>query len=283
MSEKALGVIGGSGLYQMEGLDVTEKVAIETPYGSPSDEIILGKLRGKNMAFLPRHGAGHFIPPSEINFRANIFAMKKIGVEKIISVSAVGSMKEEYPPGHFVVPDQFIDRTHRRISTFFTTGMVGHVSLADPICKATGKVLFQAAEKAGATVHKGGTYICIEGPQFSTRAESNVYRQWGVDVIGMTNVTEAKLAREAGLCYSTLALVTDYDCWHIEEEPVTLEAVLEIMHKNVERAQMVVNELVPMLENADDCVCASSSKQAVVTDPSKIPEKLKNDLSILFG
>lgn len=283
MSEKALGVIGGSGLYQMEGLDVTEKVAIETPYGSPSDEIILGKLRGKNMAFLPRHGVGHFIPPSEINFRANIFAMKKIGVEKIISVSAVGSMKKEYPPGHFVVPDQFIDRTHRRISTFFTTGMVGHVSLADPICEATGKVLFQAAEKAGATVHKGGTYICIEGPQFSTRAESNVYRQWGVDVIGMTNVTEAKLAREAGLCYSTLALVTDYDCWHIEEEPVTLEAVLEIMHKNVERAQMVVNELVPMLENADDCVCASSSKQAVVTDPSKIPEKLKNDLSILFG
>ena len=283
MSKKVLGIIGGSGLYKMEGLDVKEKVAIETPYGSPSDEIILGKLRGKNMAFLPRHGLGHFIPPSEINFRANIFAMKKIGVEKIISVSAVGSMKEEYPPGHFVVPNQFIDRTHRRISTFFTTGMVGHVSLADPICNATSKVLFEAAEKAGASVHKGGTYICIEGPQFSTRAESNVYRQWGVDVIGMTNVTEAKLSREAGLCYSTLALVTDYDCWHIEEEPVTLEAVLEIMHKNVERAQMVINELVPMLENLDDCVCSISPKQAVVTDSSRIPEKLKNDLSILFG
>lgn len=283
MSKKVLGIIGGSGLYQMEGLDIEEEITVDTPYGSPSDKIIMGKLRGKNMAFLPRHGLGHFIPPSEINFRANIFAMKKIGVEKIISVSAVGSMKEEYPPGHFVVPDQFVDRTHRRISTFFETGMVGHVSLADPICNATSKALFQAAQKAGASAHKGGTYICIEGPQFSTRAESNVYRQWGVDVIGMTNVTEAKLAREAGLCYSTLALVTDYDCWHIEEEPVTLEAVLEIMHKNVERAQMVINELVLMLENLDDCVCSNSSKQAVVTDSSKIPEKLKNDLSILFG
>lgn len=283
MSEKFLGVIGGSGLYQMEGLDVNEKVTIETPYGSPSDEIILGTLRGTKMAFLPRHGVGHFIPPSEINFRANIFAMKKIGVEKIISVSAVGSMKDEYPPGHFVVPDQFIDRTHRRISTFFTTGIVGHVSLADPVCGATGEVLFQAAEKAGATVHKGGTYICIEGPQFSTRAESNVYRQWGVDVIGMTNVTEAKLAREAGICYSTLALVTDFDCWHIEEEPVTLEAVLEIMHQNVERAQKVINELVPMLGNVGSCSCADAAKQAVVTDPKKTPGNLKNDLSILFG
>ncbi|MEK9630039.1 MAG: S-methyl-5'-thioadenosine phosphorylase [Nitrospinota bacterium] len=283
MSDEILGVIGGSGLYKMEGLDISEKVKVETPFGDPSDEIILGTLRGKKMAFLPRHGVGHFIPPSEINFRANIFAMKKIGVEKIISVSAVGSMKEEYPPGHFVVPDQFIDRTHRRIGTFFTTGMVGHVSLADPICGQVASVLFQAAEKAGATVHKGGTYICIEGPQFSTRAESNVYRQWGVDVIGMTNVTEAKLAREAGMCYSTLALVTDYDCWHIEEEPVTLEAVLEIMHQNVERAQKVINELVPMLDNVDSCCCADAAKQAVVTDPSKIQANLKNDLSILFG
>ncbi|MBC8283941.1 MAG: S-methyl-5'-thioadenosine phosphorylase [Nitrospinae bacterium] len=283
MSEKILGVIGGSGLYQMEGLEVTEKVTIDTPYGSPSDEIIVGSLRGTKLAFLPRHGVGHFIPPSEINFRANIFAMKKMGVEKIISVSAVGSMKEEYPPGHFVVPDQFIDRTHRRISTFFTKGIVGHVSLADPTCGSTGDVLFQAAEKAGATVHKGGTYICIEGPQFSTRAESNVYRQWGVDVIGMTNVTEAKLAREAGLCYSTLALVTDFDCWHIEEEPVTLEAVLEIMHQNVEKAQKVINELVPLLENVSSCGCADAAKQAVVTDPKKIPGKLKEDLSILFG
>jgi 5'-methylthioadenosine phosphorylase len=283
MEEKILGVIGGSGLYQMKGLDITDRLTIDTPYGSPSDEIIVGSLRGKKIAFLPRHGVGHFITPSEINFRANIFAMKKIGVEKIISVSAVGSMKEKYPPGHFVVPDQFIDHTNKRISTFFATGMVGHVSLADPVCGATADVLFDAAKKAGATVHKGGTYICIEGPQFSTRAESLVYRQWGVDVIGMTNVTEAKLAREAGLCYSTLALVTDFDCWHVEEEPVTLEAVLEIMHKNVEKAQQVINELGPLLGKVGFCDCADAAKQAVVTDPKKIPEKLKNDLSILFG
>jgi 5'-methylthioadenosine phosphorylase len=283
MAEKIIGVIGGSGLYQMDGLDVTEKVTIKTPYGYPSDQIILGNLRGKKMAFLPRHGVGHFIPPSEINFRANIFAMKKIGAEKIISVSAVGSMKEEYPPGHFVVPDQFVDRTNRRISTFFTNGMVGHVSLADPICRETCAVLYEAGKKAGATVHKGGTYICIEGPQFSTRAESNIYRQWGVDVIGMTNVTEAKLAREAGLCYSTLALVTDYDCWHIEEEPVTLEAVLKIMHQNVERAKQVINELVPLMDSVEPCCCADAAKQAVVTESAKIPEKLKKDLSILFN
>jgi len=283
MAEKLLGVIGGSGLYKMEGLEVTEKVTFDTPFGPPSDEIIVGTLRGTKIAFLPRHGVGHFIPPSEINFRANIFAMKKMAVQKIISVSAVGSMKEEYPPGHFVVPDQFIDRTNRRISTFFKKGMVGHVGLADPTCNCTSDVLFQAAKKAGVLVHKGGTYICIEGPQFSTRAESNLYRQWGVDVIGMTNVTEAKLAREAGLCYSTLALVTDFDCWHIEEEPVTLEAVLEIMHKNVEMAQKVINELVPMLENIGPCSCTNASKYAVVTDPKKIPEKLKKDFSILFG
>jgi 5'-methylthioadenosine phosphorylase len=283
MVEKILGVIGGSGLYQMKGLDITDRLTVETPYGSTSNEIIFGKLRETKMAFLPRHGVGHYITPSEINFRANIFAMKKIGVEKIISVSAVGSMKEKYPPGHFVVPDQFIDRTNQRISTFFTTGMVGHVSLADPVCVATADALFDAAKKAGATVHKGGTYICIEGPQFSTRAESLVYRQWGVDIIGMTNVTEAKLAREAGLCYSTLALVTDFDCWHVEEEPVTLEAVLEIMHKNVEKAQQVINELVPLLGKESSCGCADAAKQAVVTDPKKIPEKLKNDLSILFG
>jgi len=283
MAEKLLGVIGGSGLYKMEGLEVTEKVTLDTPFGAPSDEITVGTLHGTKMAFLPRHGVGHFLPPSEINFRANIFAMKKMAVQKIISVSAVGSMKEEYLPGHFVVPDQFIDRTNRRISTFFKEGIVGHVGLADPTCNYTSDVLFQAAKKAGALVHKGGTYICIEGPQFSTRAESNLYRQWGVDVIGMTNVTEAKLAREAGLCYSTLALVTDFDCWHIEEEPVTLEAVLEIMHKNVQKAQKVISELVPMLENIEPCNCSDASKYAVVTDPKKIPEKLKEDFSILFG
>ena len=283
MADKLLGVIGGSGLYQMKGLDVIEKITVNTPFGSPSDSIVVGELEGVKVAFLPRHGVGHVIPPSEINFRANIFAMKKIGVERIISVSAVGGMKENVPPGHFVVPHQFIDRTHLRISTFFTQGMVGHVSLADPICLSTAETLFQAAQKSGAEVHEGGTYICIEGPQFSTRAESHVYRQWGVDVIGMTNVTEAKLAREAGLCYSTLALVTDFDCWHVGEEPVTLEAVLETMHKNVEQAQLVLKELIPMLGSIKPCSCRGAAKFAVVTDPEKIPLTLKDELSILFG
>ncbi len=283
MVEKLLGVIGGSGLYQMKGLEVIEKVTVNTPFGSPSDSIIIGKLAGVKLAFLPRHGVGHVIPPSEINFRANIFAMKKIGVERIISVSAVGGMKENMPPGHFVVPHQFIDRTYKRISTFFTEGMVGHVSMADPVCLSTAGTLFNAAQKAGANVHEGGTYICIEGPQFSSRAESLLYRQWGVDIIGMTNVTEAKLAREAGICYSTLALVTDFDCWHIDEEPVTLEAVLEIMHKNVEQAQKVIKELIPMLGSIEPCSCCDAAKFAVVTAPEKIPQKLKDELSILFG
>jgi 5'-methylthioadenosine phosphorylase len=283
MAEKLLGVIGGSGLYQMKGLEVIEKVTVETPFGSPSDSIIIGELEGVKLAFLPRHGVGHVIPPSDINFRANIFAMKKIGVERIISVSAVGGMKENMPPGHFVVPHQFIDRTYKRISTFFTEGMVGHVSMADPVCLATAGTLFKAAQKAGADAHEGGTYICIEGPQFSSRAESLLYRQWDVDVIGMTNVTEAKLAREAGICYSTLALVTDFDCWHVDEEPVTLEAVLEIMHKNVEQAQKVIKELIPMLGSIKPCSCCDAAKFAVVTAPEKIPQKLKDELSILFG
>lgn len=283
MAEKFLGVIGGSGLYQMEGLEVTEKKTVDTPFGLPSDSIVIGQLDGVKLAFLPRHGIGHVIPPSEINFRANVFAMKKIGVERIISVSAVGGMKENMPPGHFVVPHQFIDRTYKRISTFFTQGMVGHVSMADPVCLATAGTLFKAAQQAGAKAHEGGTYICIEGPQFSSRAESLLYRQWDVDVIGMTNVTEAKLAREAGICYSTLALVTDFDCWHVEEEPVTLEAVLEIMHQNVEQAQKVIKELLPLLDSIKPCSCREAAKFAVVTDPEKIPQKLKDELSILFG
>lgn len=277
-----LGVIGGSGLYHMKELKVLKKVSVETPYGPPSDDIVLGELMGVRLAFLPRHGTGHFITPSEINFRANIFAMKKIGVERILSVSAVGSMKEELEPGHFSVPDQFIDRTTRRIGTFFTTGLVGHVSLADPICPDLAKSLTASAKKAGTTVHEGGTYICIEGPQFSTRAESNLYRSWGVDIIGMTNVTEAKLAREAGLCYATLALVTDFDCWLVDEEPVTLEAVLQIMGENVEKAQIAVKELVSNLADSPSCSCASAAATAIVTDKKLIPEKLKKDLSILF-
>jgi 5'-methylthioadenosine phosphorylase len=277
-----LGVIGGSGLYHMKELKILEKVAVETPFGAPSDEVVMGELMGVRLAFLPRHGTGHFIPPSEINFRANIFAMKKLGVKRILSVSAVGSMKEELQPGHFSIPDQFIDRTTRRISTFFTTGMVGHVSLADPVCPDLSQTLIQSAKTAGTKVHEGGVYICIEGPQFSTRAESNLYRQWGVDIIGMTNVTEAKLAREAGICYATLALVTDYDCWLEEEEPVTLEAVLQIMGENVEKAQTAIKALVTELSDEPNCACASAATTAIVTDKKLIPEKLRKELSILF-
>jgi len=283
MAGKLLGVIGGSGLYSMKELNIVEKVTVDTPFGAPSEDIVIGELSGTRMAFLPRHGSGHFIPPSEINFRANIFALKKLGVEQIISVSAVGSMKEKLQPGHFSIPYQFIDKTTRRISTFFTTGIVGHVALADPVCLATAKDLSLAAHKVDAVVHDGGTYVCIEGPQFSTRAESNVYRQWGVDIIGMTNATEAKLAREASLCYATLALVTDYDCWKEEEEHVTVEAVLEIMHKNVETAQKILKELAFKFPGRSNCKCESASQNAVVTDSKIIPAKLRDKLSILFG
>ena len=283
MVEKLLGVIGGSGLYSMSELNIIEKVSVDTPFGAPSEDVVIGELNGARMAFLPRHGVGHFIPPSEINYRANIFAMKKLGVGQIVSISAVGSMKENLQPGHFSIPHQFIDRTTRRISTFFTTGMVGHVALADPVCLATAEVLSLAAHKVNAVVHNGGTYVCIEGPQFSTRAESNVYRQWDVDVIGMTNATEAKLAREASICYATLALVTDYDCWKEEEEPVTVEAVLAIMHKNVETAQKILKKLASEFKGKRSCDCGSAAKNSVVTDPKSIPDQLKDELSILFG
>ncbi len=282
MAENLLGVIGGSGLYQMDDLKILESQSVSTPFGDPSADLVIGELNGVRLAFLPRHGLGHVIPPSEINFRANIFAMKKIGVDRIISISAVGSMKENIAPGHFVVPDQFIDRTYQRISTFFTEGIVGHVSLADPVCPQMAKTLVQSASTTGTRTHEGGTYICIEGPQFSTRGESNVYRQWGVDVIGMTNVTEAKLAREAGICYATLALVTDYDCWHIEEEAVTVEAVLEIMHQNVEKAQLALKDFVAQFDSNHSCQCASAAQYAIVTDMDMIPAELKEKLAILF-
>ncbi len=283
MAEQILGVIGGSGLYAMKDLNVVDKVSVETPFGDPSDKIIIGDLEGTRMAFLPRHGVGHRITPSEINYRANIFAMKKLGVERIISVSAVGSMKEEIVPGHIVVPDQFIDRTMHRQATFFGNGIVGHVSLADPICDELHEAVLESSQQAGATVHPHGTYLCMEGPQFSTRAESFLYRSWGVEVIGMTNLTEAKLAREAGICYVTIALATDYDCWHEEEEAVTLEAVLEIMHKNVELAQAILKKIVqkPVLKRS--CGCGEAAKNAVVTDRKLIPDNLKKDLEIIFG
>lgn len=283
MTEQILGVIGGSGLYAMKDLKVVDEVSVETPFGDPSDKIILGDLDGMRMAFLPRHGVGHRFTPSEINYRANIFAMKKLGVERIVSVSAVGSMKEEIIPGHIVVPDQFIDRTMLRKATFFGNGIVGHVSLADPICDDLHGMVLESSQEAGATVHPHGTYLCMEGPQFSTRSESFLYRSWDVDVIGMTNLTEAKLAREAGICYVTIALATDYDCWHEEEDAVTLEAVMEIMHKNVELAQTILKEIVKLPVFERTCACGDAAKNAIVTDRKLIPDALKKDLEILFG
>ena len=240
MAEKIIGVIGGSGLYEMEGITKVKEIKIKTPFGNPSDAYIVGKLGDVKMVFLPRHGRGHKLLPSELNYRANIFGMKKLGVEQIISVSAVGSMRKDIKPGHIVVVDQFFDRTKGRISSFFGNGIAGHVEFADPVCSNLSNILYKSGKNIGATIHKGGTYICIEGPHFSTRAESNIYRKWGVDVIGMTNIPEAKLAREAEICYATLALSTDYDCWHETEESVTIEMILDTLKKNVATAKAII-------------------------------------------
>ncbi|MDP2688768.1 MAG: S-methyl-5'-thioadenosine phosphorylase [Deltaproteobacteria bacterium] len=280
---KSIGVIGGSGLYEMEGLTDVRSVRVETPFGEPSDEYITGMLGDAKMVFLPRHGRGHRLLPSEVNYRANIYGMKKLGVEWIISVSAVGSMKEDIKPGHIVVVDQFFDRTKGRAASFFGNGVVGHVEFADPVCGDLSDVLYSAGKGAGAIVHKGGTYICIEGPQFSTRAESNIYRKWGVDVIGMTNIPEAKLAREAEICYATLALSTDYDCWHTTEDSVTVEMILETLRKNVSTAKEIIRKAVPKITGHRGCKCASAMKFAAITDRKSIPEQAKKDLSLLLG
>ncbi len=280
---KSIGVIGGSGLYEMEGLTDVKSVRVETPFGEPSDEYITGMLGDAKMVFLPRHGRGHRLLPSEVNYRANIYGMKKLGVEWIISVSAVGSMKEDIKPGHIVVVDQFFDRTKGRAGSFFGNGVVGHVEFADPVCGDLSDVLHSAGKDAGATVHKGGTYICIEGPQFSTRAESNIYRKWGVDVIGMTNIPEAKLAREAEICYATLALSTDYDCWHTTEDSVTVEMIIETLKKNVSTAKEIIRKAVPKITGHRGCKCASAMKFATITDRKVIPEQAKKDLSLLLG
>jgi len=283
MREAEIGIIGGSGLYEMEGLSDIRTVKVETPFGDPSDEFILGTLEGRRLAFLPRHGRGHRIIPSEINFRANIYAMKKLGVERIISVSAVGSMREELAPGHIVVPDQFYDHTRHRKSTFFGSGIVAHVGFADPICGELSGILYNAGVAVGAKITKGGTYLCMEGPQFSTRGESRIYRQWGVDVIGMTNVTEAKLAREAEICYATIALVTDYDCWHETEEDVTIEAVIAILKKNVETAKSIIKAALGDIPPVPGCSCGEALKYAIMTPAGLIPEKTKADLDIFIG
>ncbi len=283
MTNQLIGIIGGSGLYNIEGIKDIQSVSVDTPFGKPSDSFTVGTLEGRQVAFLPRHGKGHTILPSELNFRANIYAMKKLGAGYIIAVSAVGSMKEEIKPLDIVIPDQFFDRTRGRISTFFGEGIVGHVSFADPVCGTLADKLHQAAKSVGARVHKGGTYLCMEGPLFSTRAESHIYRQWGVSIIGMTNLQEAKLAREAEICYSTLAMSTDYDCWRVEEEPVTLEMIIGNLNKNAETAKRILKAVIPTIAKERTCACATASQNAIVTHKDKIPENTKKKLDVIFG
>jgi len=284
MKPMTIGVIGGSGLYEIEGLTNIEEVSVDTPFGAPSDVYITGMLGSVKMVFLPRHGRGHRYLPSEVPYRANIFGMKKLGVQRIISVSAVGSMKEEIVPGHIVIPDQFFDRTQgKRASTFFGQGVAGHVQFADPVCPELVGVLCEAGQLAGATVHKGGTYICIEGPNFSTRAESTIYRSWGVDVIGMTNLPEARLAREAEICYGTVALATDYDCWHDGHDDVTVEAVLEIIRQNVAMARNLIKYAAGALTLEPRCACGESLKYAVMTDRDLIPTQTRKNLEPILG
>jgi 5'-methylthioadenosine phosphorylase len=284
MSEKIIGVIGGSGLYEMEGMTGIEHVTISTPFGNPSDEYITGVLEGVRMVFLPRHGKGHRLLPSEVNYRANIFGMKSLGVQRIISVSAVGSMKEEIVPGHIVIPDQFFDRTKGiRKDTFFGNGIVGHVQFADPVCADLSGALFIAAGEAGATVHKGGSYVCMEGPAFSTRAESRVYRSLDASVIGMTNLTEAKLAREAEICYGVIALSTDYDCWHDAHEDVSVEAVLTIIRNNVAMARNIIRQAVRHIGEERKCPCASALQFAIISDKRIIPVETQENLQLIIG
>ncbi|GAB1722684.1 MAG: S-methyl-5'-thioadenosine phosphorylase [Nitrospira sp. CR1.1] len=281
--QPAVGIIGGSGLYQVEGLEQVREVRLRTPFGAPSDAIVVGVLGGMGVAFLSRHGRGHRINPGSINYRANIYALKSLGVTQIISISAVGSMKETIQPGHVVLPDQFIDLTKRRVSTFFDEGIVAHVGFSEPVCSSLADVLEAAGRSVGATLQRGGTYVCMEGPQFSTKAESRLYRQWGVDVIGMTNMPEAKLAREAELCYATMALATDYDCWHETEEAVTVEAILSTLHRNVALAKDVLKVAVPKLDPARACGCRRALATALVTAPDKMSASAKRRLNLLIA
>jgi 5'-methylthioadenosine phosphorylase len=285
MSDIRIGVIGGSGLYQMEEMTVREERRISTPFGEPSDAYVIGELEGMSVAFLPRHGRGHRLLPAELNYRANIYGFKVLGVEEIVSISAVGSMKIEYKPTDIVVPDQFFDRTRHRVDTFFGNGLVAHVSLAKPICPRLIDLAVDAGRAAGATVHRGGTYVNMEGPQFSTRAESDIYRQHGVDVIGMTNLTEARLAREAEICYVSLSMITDYDCWHETEEAVSGETVMEVVRQNVKMSQEVVRQMLSRVarERKRDCVCAEALKESLITERSMIPAETLKILEPIVG
>jgi 5'-methylthioadenosine phosphorylase len=283
MSDVRIGVIGGSGLYHMEGLEISEERQISTQFGEPSDRYMIGELEGNSVAFLARHGRGHRLLPSELNFRANIYGFKLLGVEWIVSVSAVGSMKLEYRPTEILVPDQFFDRTRHRADTFFGNGLVAHVSLARPVCPSLVGLFVESSKQAGAKVHEGGCYLCMEGPQFSTRAESEIYRQWGADVIGMTNLQEARLAREAEICYATLAMITDYDCWHDEEEDVSGHAVMEVVQQNATTAQDVVRRVIRRLPIERSCGCGEALKSALITERSSIPPRTLKDLQPIIG
>jgi 5'-methylthioadenosine phosphorylase len=283
MDTVKIGIIGGSGLYDMAGVTDREEKTLRTPFGDPSGPYVIGTLRGQRVAFLARHGAGHRILPSELNFRANIFGMKMLGVEYILSASAVGSLKQEYKPLDIVIPDQFFDRTKGRVSTFFGRGLAAHVGFAHPFCRILSGVVHDSGQASGATVHKGGTYVCMEGPQFSTLAESKLYRSWGMDIIGMTNLQEAKLAREAEICYSTIALVTDYDCWHPDHDSVTVEMVIANLTQNAKTAQQIIAGAVERLPFDRSCECASALKFALITRPDAIPDSTRKELAPLVG
>ncbi|MBK8179886.1 MAG: S-methyl-5'-thioadenosine phosphorylase [Planctomycetes bacterium] len=284
MAEKlVVGVIGGSGLYAMDGLEEVREISLSTPFGAPSDAYVTGRLGGIEMVFLPRHGRGHRIQPSDLNFRANIWGFKQLGVTRILSVSAVGSMQEHIKPGDFVVIDQFVDRTRHRPDTFFGGGVVAHVMFADPVCADVRRALVASAKSSAVMVHDGGTYLNMEGPQFSTRAESKLYRSWGMDVIGMTNLQEAKLAREAEMCYATLAMSTDFDCWHAGHEAVTVEAVVAVMNQNVGNARRVIRAAVPLLAANRTCGCASALQHAIMTSKDAIPPEARTRLGLLIG
>ncbi len=283
MTRAEIGIIGGSGLYDMPGLKKTREVRVTTPFGKPSDSYVIGEIEGRKVAFLARHGRGHLLLPSEINFRANIYGMKKLGVERILSLSAVGSLREDYRPTDMVIVSQFFDRTKGRISTFFGGGLVAHVTFADPMCPMLKATLSQGCAEAGVNYHDGGTYVCMEGPAFSTLAESNAYRAWGMDLIGMTNLPEAKLAREAEICYATLAMVTDYDCWHPDHDAVTVNQVIAYLHKNVENAQKILRAAIKSVPQQRSCKCGSALAHAILTDRRKVPVTAKKRLSLLVG
>jgi len=282
LSQAEIGIIGGSGLYSMPGLTDVREVKQQTPFGDPSDAYVLGTLQGRKVAFLARHGRGHRILPTELNFRANIYGFKQLGVGRIVSVSAVGSLKEEHKPLDFVIPDQFFDRTRHRVDTFFGDGIVAHVAFADPVCPQLSQVVEGACQKVGVVGKRGGTYINMEGPQFSTKAESNVYRSWGMDVIGMTNLQEAKLAREAEICYVTVAMVTDYDCWHPHHDSVTVDQIVAVLVKNAENAAKVVRETVKTMVAARSCKCGSALGHAILTERDKIPAATRHKLSLIL-